>query len=116
MGNTQLEKYAIIDQCKRVVQYFDVTLAFHSTFNEPLQIIGIIQDQFLVFQIEFTKGKYNSINIFHSVYGESILSDTRLFEVLIEQNLDFIIRSWVDYFLYNKQPNTEIIEKRISIN
>lgn len=116
MGGTQYLPNEIVYQSKRVVQYFDTAIAFHTTFNEPLQVIGLCKDQFLVFQIEFIRGRFSAINVINSSNGLSILDDLKVFESLIEQNLDFIIRSWIDYFIYNREPSTEVIEKRLSIN
>lgn len=116
MGSTQLNRNDIVEQCIKVVQYFDTSIAFHFSFNQPLQVIGVRDNQFLVLQLVFSQGRYQTTNFTVGDDNSSIIAELKLFQVLIEQNLDFIIRSWVDYFLFNKQPSTEVIEKRLSIN
>lgn len=94
--------------------YYDLKIHFRKKDKEPLHVYGRRGENYSRADILFSSGLFDKITI-HELDGHTPLDemDTNKMQLLILNNLDEVIKRWIDYYLYDKEVKEEIIQQKI---
>lgn len=102
--------------CKMIslFDYYDLKIHFRKKDLEPLHVYGSRGDRYSVAKIIFENGLFERIDV-SSVpdYEELDEIDTNKMRLLILNHLDEVIKRWIDFYLYKKDVEEEIITQKI---
>jgi hypothetical protein len=95
-------------------EYFGLELFLNSSDNRPIHIYARTADSMSMASIHFLNGIYSSAEL-RNVPDVAMLDDKEIrhFRTLIEQNLSQIVNSWIDFYVFNRQPVSERILKPV---
>lgn len=98
----------------KLYEYFGLVILFYSREHEPIHVHCKYQGKESKAEIIFENGKFVEVRI-SNVMGKEPLDKQNVnkFKKLVESYRDDIVRKWVDFFVYNKPIETEIITKKI---
>jgi len=98
----------------KLYEYFGLVVLFYSNEHEPIHVHGKYQERESKAEIIFEDGKFVKIRI-SEVAGKRPLDRRRLakFKQLVEFYRDDIVHKWIDFFIYNKPVQSEMITKKI---
>ena len=98
----------------KLYEYFGLIVLFYSNEHEPIHVHGKYQDRESKAEIIFENGKFVEVRT-SDVTGKRPLDRQRLalFKQLVELYRDDIVHKWIDFFIYNKPVQSEIITKRL---
>jgi len=98
----------------KLYEYFGLTVLFYSNEHEPIHVHGKYQERESKAEIIFENGKFVEIRICE-VAGKRPLDRRRqaMFKQLVESYRDDIVNKWIDFFIYNKPVQSEMITKKI---
>lgn len=98
----------------KLYEYFGLVILFYSHEHEPIHVHCKYQGKESKAEIIFENGKFVEVRI-SDVMGKEPLDNQNVkkFKKLVEFYRDDIVRKWVDFFVYNKAIESEIITKKI---
>lgn len=98
----------------KLYEYFGLVILFYSREHEPIHVHCKYQGKESKAEIIFENGKFVEVRI-SNVMGKEPLDkqNVKKFKKLVESYRDDIVRKWVDFFVYNKTIESEIITKKI---
>lgn len=98
----------------KVFKYLGIVMFFYSNEHEPIHIHA--EKGGLESKAEFyiVEGKVTEIKI-SNVKGRKPLKGNELkdFKIFISRYADQIIQKWIEYFIYHKKVDFEIINERL---
>lgn len=98
----------------KLYEYLGLIILFYSNEHKPIHVHGKYQGTESKAEIIFIDGVFKEVRI-SAVRGKKPLDLKNLknFKVFEEAYRDQIVNKWVEYFVYNKPIETEVIAKRI---
>ena len=95
-------------------EYLGLIILFYSNEHEPIHVHGKFQGMESKAEIIFFDGVFKEV-IISEVKGKKPLDSKNLknFKIFVEAFREDIIVKWIDYFVYNKPVQSEIITKKI---
>ena len=91
-----------------------MVLYFDPSNTTPLTIYAAVLDRRSCCQILFKAGLFKGLNFFNTETELGLtLHEKEQFQQLIENNLDDIVRGWIDFFVFNREPNINIVTKSL---
>jgi len=98
----------------KLYEYFGLIILFYSNEHEPIHVHGKYQGRESKAEIIFVDGKSKEVKI-SDVKGKTPLDpkNQKKLKILTEAYRDDIVRKWIDFFIYHKKIEAEIITKRI---
>ncbi len=98
----------------KLYEYLGLIILFYSTEHEPIHVHCKFQDTESKAEIIYEDGKFVEVRI-SDVKGKKPLNirNMKHFKKLVEVYRDDIVRKWVDYFVYNKEVQSEKITKKL---
>jgi hypothetical protein len=98
----------------KLYEYLGITIFFWSDEHEPIHVHGRYQGTEEKAEIIVDKGEIINI-VFKKIQGKKNLSSSKKkdFENFVETYSKQIIDKWIQYFVWKKDIETEIITKKI---
>lgn len=98
----------------KLYEYLGLIILFYSNEHEPIHVHCKYQDTESKAEIIFENGKFIKV-IISDVQGKKPLDvkNAKNFKELVEVYRDDIVRKWVDFFVYNKEIQSEKITKKL---
>jgi Domain of unknown function (DUF4160) len=98
----------------KLYEYFGLVVFFYTNEHEPIHVHGEFQNGYARADIYLKEGKIIRI-VFSNVSGKRPLSGNKMkdFRTLVKARADDIIRRWVEYFVFKKHNQPEIITRKI---
>jgi hypothetical protein len=98
----------------KLFEYFGLVVRFYSNEHEPIHVHGVYRDRESRADIVIRDGRVVEIR-FMTVKGRKPLgaSQDRDFRKLVAHFEDDIVRKWVDFFVFHKHVDPEIIARRL---
>jgi hypothetical protein len=95
----------------KLYEYMGIIVFFYSNEHQPVHVHGRYQGKESKLEIILVDGLVSEIRV-QDVVGKPPLTGRQLkdFKILVETFANDIVKSWVDYFVYNKS----IANKRIT--
>ena len=93
-----------------VFDYYDLRIFFDPEDSSPITIYGAFLNKRNAAVIDFQNGIFNSVDIKNADGFDTLdEQDLNRFKLIIDMYLSEIVKSWIDYFVFDK----EIIPERI---
>jgi len=98
----------------KILEYFGLIILFYSNEHDPIHVHGKFQNTESKAEIEIEYGKIIRIN-FRNVRGKKALPSNKLndFKNIVDKYSEFIIKSWIDFFILNKPIKSRKITRKI---
>jgi len=98
----------------KILEYFGLIILFYSNEHDPIHVHGKFQGTESKAEIEIVNGKIVRVN-FKNVSGKKPLPLNKLrdFKIIVDRYSEFIIKSWVDFFVLNKPIKSKKITRKI---
>ncbi|MBK7445301.1 MAG: DUF4160 domain-containing protein [Ignavibacteria bacterium] len=98
----------------KLFEYFGLIVLFYSNEHDPIHVHGKFQDKECKAEIEIVNGKIIKIS-FKNVKGKKPLTKTKLddFKIIVKKHSEYIVKSWIDFFVFNKPIQSKTITRRI---
>lgn len=98
----------------KLFEYFGLIILFYSNEHDPIHVHGKFQDKESKAEIEIINGKIVKIS-YKNVKGKKPLVKTKLndFKTIVSTYSESIVKSWIDFFVFNKPIKSRKITKRI---
>lgn len=98
----------------KLFEYFGLIVLFYSNEHDPIHVHGKFQDKECKAEIEIVNGKIIKIS-FKNVKGKKPLTKTKLddFKIIVKKYSESIVKSWIDFFVFNKPIQSKTITRRI---
>lgn len=95
-----------------IYDYYGLIVFFREDAKLPITVYGKRAETESKINIHFNEGLMDISNLLPS---ENNLDeeDKKTFKLLIEQNCSEIIKKWLDYFLYAKPLQVEVIMRKL---
>jgi len=97
----------------KLYEYFGIIILFHSNEHEPIHVHGRYQDRESKAEIIVKDGKVIDIKIVRTKTKPLKGSQLKDFNIFVKHFADEIVKSWIDYFVLNKQLTPKKVTKRI---
>lgn len=98
----------------KLYEYFGLVVFFYTNEHEPIHVHGEFQNGYARADICLKEGKIIRI-VFSNVSGKRPLLGNKMkdFRTLVNARADDIVRRWVEYFVFKKHNQPEIITRKI---
>lgn len=98
----------------KLYEYFRLIILFYSNEHEPIHVHGKYQGKENKAEIIFEGGEFREIRI-SEVRGKLPLDtqSRKKFTKFVEHYREEIVNKWINFFIYNKEIQPEIINKKI---
>jgi len=98
----------------KLYEYMGLYIMFYANDHEPIHVHCKYQDTESKAEILFENGKFKEI-VIKDVTGKTPLNNNNLrkFKNLVENYRDDIVRKWIDFFIYNVEIKSEVINKKL---
>lgn len=98
----------------KLYEYMGLYIMFYANYHEPIHVHCKYQDTESKAEILFENGKFKEILI-KDVTGKTPLNNNNLrkFKNLVENYRFDIVRKWIDFFIYNVEIKSEVINKKL---
>jgi len=98
----------------KIFEYLGILIFFYSNEHEPIHVHGKYESSESKAEFYIVDGKIVEIKI-KSIKGLKPLMGSKLkdFKVFLEKYADKIVQKWIDYFVYHRDIEFEIINTRI---
>jgi hypothetical protein len=98
----------------KLYEYFGLVVFFYANEHEPIHVHGEFQGGHARAEIILKEGKVLRI-VFSNVKGKPPLAGSKMkdFHVLVRARADDIVRRWVDFFVFNRHNEPEIITRKL---
>lgn len=98
----------------KLYEYLGLIILFYSNEHEPIHVHGKFQDTESKAEIIIINGEFVEIRV-SGVKGKKPLDskNEKRLKVLVEKYQSEIVQKWVDFFVYNKPVECEVITKKI---
>lgn len=98
----------------KILEYFGLIILFYSNEHDPIHVHGKYQNTESKAEIEIVNGQIVNVN-FKSVRGRKPLSQNKLrdFKIIVDKYSEFIVKSWIDFFILNKPIKSKKITRKI---
>ncbi len=101
-------------ESKSIIDYFGLVLFFDPSVNTPLTVYAAVLDRRSGCKIVFQSGLFKGLQFFNTESELGLTTEEKdQFQQLIENNLDDIVRGWIDFFVFNREPNIDIVTKSL---
>lgn len=106
--------YSYICLMPKLYEYLGLIILFYSNDHEPIHVHGKYQGMESKAEVIFVDGVFREIAI-TKVKGKKPLDSKNLknFRIFVETFRDEIVIKWIDYFVYNKPIQSEVITKKL---
>ncbi len=94
--------------------YYNLKIHFVKKDTQPIHIYANRKEQSSWADVQFNKGRFDKV-VVHEREGFPPLDETDInrMKLLIINNLDEIIKRWIDFYIFNREIEEEIITQRI---
>ncbi len=98
----------------KLYEYLGLIILFYSNDHEPIHVHGKYQGMESKAEIIFVDGIFKEIRI-SDVKGKKPLDNKSLknFSIFVEAYKLEIVNKWIEFFVYNKAIEPEIITKKL---
>lgn len=96
----------------KLYEYLGIIIMFYSNEHEPIHVHGKHNGRECKAEIIMSNGVVASIRFLPVGVGLEI-NKQREFEVFVRAYVDDIIQKWIDFFVYKKPIQPQIITKKI---
>ena len=98
----------------KLYEYLGLIILFYSNDHEPIHVHGKYQGMESKAEIIFVDGIFKEIRI-SDVKGKKPLDNKSLknFSIFVEAYKLEIVNKWIEFFVYNKTIEPEIITKKL---
>ena len=98
----------------KLYEYLGISIFFYSNEHEPVHVHGRYQGRESKFEILIQNGEIKGIHS-KTVRGRKTLDrvQQQLLQEFVEAYAEQIVQRWIDYFVYNREIATEIINQRV---
>lgn len=98
----------------KLYEYLGLIILFYSNEHEPIHVHGKYQGMESKAEIIFIDGVFKEI-IISTVKGKKPLDSKSLknFSIFVEAYKFDIVNKWIEFFVYNKTIEPEIITKKL---
>ena len=98
----------------KLYEYLGISIFFYSNEHEPVHVHGRYQGRESKFEILIQNGEIKGIRS-KTVRGRKTLHrvQQKLLQEFVEAYEEQIVQRWIDYFVYNREIATEIINQRV---
>jgi hypothetical protein len=98
----------------KLYEYLGIVVLFYSNEHEPIHVHGKFQGRETRAELVIRDGRVVDI-IYVPVRGRRPLEGAQLqdFQALVADRADDIVRKWVDYFVWHRRVQPEVITRRI---
>jgi len=98
----------------KLFEYFGLIVLFYSDEHDPIHVHGLYRGQESRAELILRDGKVVKIR-FVDVKGRKPLGvrQQRDFRKLVERFQDDIVRKWVEFFVFHKRVEPELIPRRL---
>jgi hypothetical protein len=98
----------------KLYEYFGLVVFFYTNEHEPIHVHGKFQSGYARAEVLLKGGKIIRI-VFSNVKGKRPLPGNKMrdFRALVNAKANDIVRRWVEYFVFKKHNQPEIITRRI---
>ena len=98
----------------KLYEYLGISIFFYSNEHEPVHVHGHDQGRESKFEILIQNGEIKGIRS-KTVRGRKTLDrvQQQLLQEFVEAYAEQIVQRWIDYFVYNREIATEIINQRV---
>jgi hypothetical protein len=94
--------------------YYDLKIHFLIEDDTPLHVYANREDKSCMGVIKFKDGLFESIEIEECAGQEKLEElDVNRMKLLIVNNLDEVIKRWIDFYVFNRPIKPEMITERI---
>lgn len=97
----------------KLYEYFGIVVLFYSNEHEPIHVHGKASGRECRAELQILQGRVVEIQ-FVRTGGRPMLNpgEMRYFEELVRAKADEIVRKWIDYFVWHKPIEPEVISRR----
>ena len=114
MKSTQTQ-VRLPQESKSTIEYYGLVLYFDPLATSPLTVFAAVLDRRSACRISFKNGLFKGLEFFETETELGLTAEeNHQFKLLIENNLDDIIRGWIDFFVFNREPNIDIVTKNLA--
>lgn len=98
----------------KLYEYLGISVFFYSNEHEPVHVHGRYQGRENKFEILMQNGEIKGIRA-KAVRGRKPLDrvQQQQLQEFVEAYAEQIVQRWIDYFVYNREIATEIINQRV---
>ena len=98
----------------KLYEYLGMSIFFYSNEHEPAHVHGRDHGRESKFEILIQNGEIKGIRS-KTVRGRKTLDrvQQQLLQEFVEAYAEQIVQRWIDYFVYNREIATEIINQRV---
>ena len=98
----------------KLYEYLGTSIFFYSNEHEPVHVHGRYQGRESKFEILIQNGEIKGIRS-KTVRGRKTQDrvQQQLLQEFVEAYAEQIVQRWIDYFVYNREIATEIINQRV---
>ena len=98
----------------KLYEYLGISIFFYSNEHEPVHVHGRYQGRESKFEILIQNGEIKGIRS-KTVRGRKTPDrvQQQLLQEFVEAYAEQIVQRWIDYFVYNREIATEIINQRV---
>lgn len=98
----------------KLYEYFGLVILFYSKEHEPIHVHCKYQGRESKAEIIYENGKFIEVRISDVMGKEPLdIQNLKKFKKLVEFYRDDIVRKWIDFFVYNKVFESEVITKKL---
>lgn len=98
----------------KLYEYFGLVMFFYANEHEPIHVHGEFQGGYARAEIILKDGKVLRI-VFTRPRGKPGLPASKLkdFRVVVKAKADDIVRRWVDFFIFKRHNQPEVINRKL---
>ena len=98
----------------KLYEYFGLVVFFYTNEHEPIHVHGEFQGGHARAEVFLKNGKILRI-VFSNISGKRPLPGAKMkdFRALVKAKADDIVRRWIEYFVFKKHSQPEIINRKL---
>ena len=110
------ETVSLPQESKSIIDYYGLVVYFDTTISTPIIVFAAVLDRRSACKIEFKQGLYKGLELFDTETETGLTNQEKeQFKQLVENNLDDLIRGWIDFFVFNREPNVDIVTYSLTV-
>ncbi len=97
-----------------LLEYRGIDICLFPSDKTPIHFYATCGDDVAMAKITFKNGIFEKSDV-QNIAGASPMTDKNKerFRVVVEEYLSELVRSWIDYYVYGKTPQSEKIQKSL---
>lgn len=98
----------------KLYEYFGLVVFFYTNEHQPIHVHGEFQNGHARAEIFLREGRIVRI-VFLNVSGKPPLPGNKMkdFRTLVKAKADDIVRRWIEYFVFKKHNQPELITRKL---